>query len=230
MVNKLITQDTKMFLTGNEVLAYAANSAEAEFMYGYPITPQNEIMHTWCKLLPKTGAGFLQTEDEISAGFSTIGGILAGKRAFTATAGPGNVIMQDAQSMAEMMRIPFVCAVMQRGGPSTATVIYAQQETRLTCFGGNGEGFRIVYSTAGHQDLYDYMIKAFNTAWKYRFPTYVLADGYQGKMRGANYTLSSCFASDNLITLKELCKDASDFSGVVDGDTPVVAYTILFKM
>lgn len=48
----------------------------------------------------------MQTEDEISAGFSTIGGILAGKRAFTATAGPGNVIMQDAQSMAEMMRIP----------------------------------------------------------------------------------------------------------------------------
>ncbi len=183
MVNKLIKEDTKMFLTGNEVLAYAANAAEAEFMYGYPITPQNEIMHTWCKLLPKTGAGFLQTEDEISAGFSTLGGILAGKRAFTATAGPGNVIMQDAMSMAEMMRIPFVCAVMQRGGPSTATVIYAQQETRLTCYGGNGEGFRIVYSTAGHQDLFDYMIKAFNTAWTYRFPTYVLADGYQGKMR-----------------------------------------------
>lgn len=183
MVNKLIKEDTKMFLTGNEVLAYAANAAEADFMYGYPITPQNEIMHTWCKLLPKTEAGFLQTEDEISAGFSTLGGILAGKRAFTATAGPGNVIMQDAMSMAEMMRIPFVCAVMQRGGPSTATVIYAQQETRLTCFGGNGEGFRIVYSTAGHQDLFDYMVKAFNVAWKYRFPTYVLADGYQGKMR-----------------------------------------------
>lgn len=183
MVNKLIKEDTKLFMTGNEVIAYAANSAGAEFMYGYPITPQNEIMHTWCKIQPKTGAGFLQTEDEISAGFSTIGGILAGKKAFTATAGPGNVIMQEAMSMAEMMRIPFVCAVMQRGGPSTATVIYAQQETTLTCFGGNGEGFRIVYSTAGHQDLYDYTIKAFNTAWKYKFPTFILADGYQGKMR-----------------------------------------------
>jgi 2-oxoglutarate ferredoxin oxidoreductase subunit alpha len=183
MVKKLITEDTRMFLTGNEVIAYAAIAAGAEFMYGYPITPQNEIMHTWCKMLPKTEAGFLQTEDEISAGFSTIGGILAGKKAFTATAGPGNVIMQDPMSMAEMMRIPFVCAVMQRGGPSTATVIYAQQETTLTCFGGNGEGFRIVYSTAGHQDLYDYTIKAFNTAWKYKFPTFLLADGYQGKMR-----------------------------------------------
>ncbi|HSA06282.1 MAG TPA: transketolase C-terminal domain-containing protein [Candidatus Gastranaerophilales bacterium] len=183
MVKKLITEDTKLFMTGNEVIAYAAVAAGAEFMYGYPITPQNEIMHTWCKLLPKTEAGFLQTEDEISAGFSTIGGILAGKKAFTATAGPGNVIMQDAMSMAEMMRIPFVCAVMQRGGPSTATVIYAQQEVTLTCFGGNGEGHRIVYSTAGHQDLYDYTIKAFNTAWKYKFPTFMLADGYQGKMR-----------------------------------------------
>lgn len=183
MVNKLIKEDTKLFMTGNEVIAYAAVAAGAEFMYGYPITPQNEIMHTWCKLLPDTEAGFLQTEDEISAGFSTLGGILAGKKAFTATAGPGNVIMQDAVSMAEMMRIPFVCAVMQRGGPSTATVIYAQQETTLTAFGGNGEGYRIVYSTAGHQDLYDYTIKAFNTAWKYKFPTFLLADGYQGKMR-----------------------------------------------
>lgn len=183
MVNKLITQDTKLFMTGNEVIAYAANAAGAEFMYGYPITPQNEIMHTWCKIQPKTEAGFLQTEDEISAGFSTLGGILAGKKAFTATAGPGNVIMQEAMGMAEMMRIPFVCAVMQRGGPSTATVIYAQQETTLTCLGGNGEGHRIVYSTAGHQDLFDYTIKAFNTAWKYKFPTFILADGYQGKMR-----------------------------------------------
>ena len=53
---------------------------------------------------------------------------------------------------------------------------------------------------------------------------------YNGKLRGANYTVSGCFASDNLITLKELCKDASDFSDVVDGDTPVVAYSILFKV
>lgn len=183
MVKKLIKEDTRMFVTGNEVIAHAANAAGAEFMYGYPITPQNEVMHTWCKIQPQTEAGFLQTEDEISAGFATIGGILAGKKAFTATAGPGNVIMQDAFSMAEMMRIPIVCTILQRGGPSTATVIYAQQETTLTCFGGNGEGFRIVYSTEGHQDLFDYTIKAFNVAWKYKFPTFVLADGYQGKMR-----------------------------------------------
>lgn len=183
MVNKLITEDTKLFMTGNETVAYAAVAAKADIMYGYPITPQNEVMHTWAKLLPKTGASFLQTEDEISAGFCTVGGVIAGKKAFTATAGPGNVIMQDAMSMAEMMRLPAVFVILARGGPSTATVIYGQQETTLTVFGGNGEGFRVVYSSWSNQDLYDYTIKAFNTAWKYRWPTYVLADGYQGKMR-----------------------------------------------
>lgn len=85
--------------------------------------------------------------------------------------------------MAEMMRIPVVYVIQQRGGPSTATVIYAQQETTLTAFGGNGEGHRIVYSTATHQELFDYTIKAFNSAWTYRFPTFLLGDGYQAKMR-----------------------------------------------
>ncbi len=84
--------------------------------------------------------------------------------------------------MAEMMRIPAVWIIQQRGGPSTATVIYSQQEVRLTCLGGNGEGHRIVYSSSSHQDLFDYTIKAFATAWRTRFPTFVLGDGYQGKM------------------------------------------------
>lgn len=175
--------EQRVFMTGNEVVAWAAVAAKADIMYGYPITPQNEIMHYWTRLLPKYGKKFLQTEDEISAGFTTLGGVLAGKKAFTATAGPGNVLMQESAGMAEMMRIPIVYVVQQRGGPSTATVIYAQQETTLTCFGGNGEGHRVVYSTATHQDLFDYTIKAFNTAWTYRFPVFVLGDGYQAKMR-----------------------------------------------
>lgn len=183
MADKPIKEEKKVFMTGNEVVAWAALAAQADIMYGYPITPQNEIMHYWTRLAPKYGKEFLQTEDEISAGFTTVGGVLSGKKAFTATAGPGHVIMQDSMSMAEMMRIPIVTVITQRGGPSTATVIYSQQETTLTCYGGNGEGIRIVYSTASHQELFDYTIKAFNTAWKYRFPTFVLGDGYQSKMR-----------------------------------------------
>jgi len=183
MVSKPIEGEKRAFVTGNEVVAWAALAAGVDIMYGYPITPQNEIMHYWTRLAPKFNRRFLQTEDEISAGFTTVGGILAGKRAFTATAGPGTILMQESMSMAEMMRIPTVLVVQQRGGPSTATVIYSQQEVTITCYGGNGEGFRIVYSTSNHQELFDYTIKSFNTAWKYRFPTFVLGDGYQAKMR-----------------------------------------------
>lgn len=175
--------EQRVFMTGNEVIAWAAVAAKAEIMYGYPITPQNEIMHYWTRLAPKYGKKFLQTEDEISAGFTTLGGVFTGTKAFTATSGPGNVLMQESAGMAEMMRLPVVYIIQQRGGPSTATVIYGQQETTLTCFGGNGEGYRIVYSPATHQDLFDYTIKAFNVAWTYRFPTFVLGDGYQAKMR-----------------------------------------------
>ncbi|SHK28085.1 2-oxoglutarate ferredoxin oxidoreductase subunit alpha [Anaerobranca californiensis DSM 14826] len=183
MSQKPIQGEKKVFMTGNEVCAWAALAAKADIMYGYPITPQNEIMHYWTRLAPKFGKKFLQTEDEISAGFTTLGGALAGKKSFSATAGPGNTLFQEPMSMAEMMRIPSVVIIQQRGGPSTATVIYSQQEVTMTTFGGNGEGFRVVYSTSSHQELFDYTIKAFNTAWKYRFPTFVLGDGYQAKMR-----------------------------------------------
>jgi 2-oxoglutarate ferredoxin oxidoreductase subunit alpha len=183
MAEVLLQGEQRVFMTGNEVAAWAAVAAKADIMYGYPITPQNEIMHYWTRLAPKHGKGFLQVEDEISAGFTTVGGVMTGRKAFTATAGPGNVLMQESATMAEMMRIPIVYIIQQRGGPSTATVIYAQQETTLTCFGGNGEGHRLVYSTATHQELFDYTIKAFNMAWTYRFPTFVLGDGYQAKMR-----------------------------------------------
>ncbi|MEI6144599.1 MAG: ferredoxin oxidoreductase, partial [Candidatus Berkelbacteria bacterium] len=140
------------------------------------------IIHYWAEAQIKNdNLKFLQTEDEMSAGFAMIGGVLAGQKAFSATAGPGNVLMQDAFSMAESLRLPTVAFINQRGGPSTGTVIYSQQELNLTCFGGNGEGLRIVYSASSVQEMYDFAIKAFNTAWKYRFPTFVLSDGYSAK-------------------------------------------------
>lgn len=175
----------KQLLTGNEALVRGALKAGATFLAGYPITPTTEIMKYWAdEHLKNKNADnlvFLQTEDEMAAGFATIGACLAGIKAFTTTAGPGNILMQDAFAMAENLRLPIVSFIMQRGGPSTGTVIYSQQELNLTCFGGNGEGLRIVYSTANIQELYDYAIKSFNTAWKYRFPTFLLGDGYQSK-------------------------------------------------
>jgi 2-oxoglutarate ferredoxin oxidoreductase subunit alpha len=174
----------RQFLMGNEVAAQAALAAGAEVMFGYPITPTTEVLSTWISLATQHQKKYLQTEDEGAAGFGVVGACLAGKKAFTSTAGPGNVLMQDPLSMAEALRVPFVGLIGQRGGPSTGTVIYSQQETTLTAFGGNGEGYRIVYSPSNLQEIYDLTILAFNNAWLYRFPTFVLFDGYLGKMKG----------------------------------------------
>ncbi|MDD3661555.1 MAG: ferredoxin oxidoreductase [Candidatus Dojkabacteria bacterium] len=188
-------RETKEFMQGNAVIAHAARAAGATSFYGYPITPSTEVFETWVQLcgnphkpalspVTKERLSYLQCEDEMASGFALIGACLAGKKAFTATAGPGNILMQDAFSAAEALRIPTVAVIMQRGGLSTSTVIYSQEEVTLTCFGGNGEGFRVVYSPSSLQDLYTYTLKSFNTAWKYRYPTFLLGDGYLGKMSG----------------------------------------------
>lgn len=184
--NKMFfAKENTKFITGNEAVVLGAHAAGAKFMAGYPITPATEILENWAKLASddKLDLKVMQAEDETSAGFNVIGGVLSGIKSFTASAGIGHVLMQDPISMAEAMRLPFVGIMMQRGGPSTGTVIYGQQEITMACYGGNGEGLRIVYSTSTPQELYDYTIKAFNSAWKYFFPVFVLGDGYQAKMK-----------------------------------------------
>lgn len=169
-------------LTGNDVVVRAALLAGANYFAGYPITPSTEIMSGWAKAAadnPKLE--FLQTEDETSAGMATIGGLLAGKKAWTVTAGVGHVLMQDPLVLAETLSMPFVMYVGQRGGPSTGTVIYSQQELNLARYGGNSEGLRVVYAPSNTQELFEITQKAFNTAWRYRIPTIVLGDGYLTK-------------------------------------------------
>jgi len=171
------------FLTGGEAAVLGAIEGGAQTMFGYPITPSTEILQGWIETTQKNkDLQSLQTEDETAAGFAVIGAILAGKKAFTATAGPGTILMQDPLSMSENMRIPFVCIVMQRGGPSTGTVNFSQQEVTLSAFGGNGDGLRVVYSASTVEEMYRLTAKAFSTAWKHRFPTFVLGDGHLSKM------------------------------------------------
>lgn len=197
----MFSAKVEKFITGNQAVIEAAKTVGVYVMCGYPITPVTEILQDWSKLSDKFEKyKIIQSEDETSAGFNTIGAILAGKLAFTATAGPGHTLMQDPLSMAEAMRLPMVVVVMQRGGPSTGTVVYGQQEVTLACFGGNGEGHRIVYSTSSPQDIYDYTLEAFHFAWRYRFPTIVLGDGYQAKMQ----TKVKIYQSTKLVKTKPL--------------------------
>ena len=149
-------EKNKQFLTGSEVVVRACVDAGAKVMFGYPITPGTEILTNWIKHAEASGGKlkYLQTEDEIAAGFCVCGAVMAGKKTFTATAGPGTVLMQDALSMADGMRLPMVVVVVQRGGPSSGTVIYSQQEVNLAIHGGNGEGLRLVYSPSNLTELY----------------------------------------------------------------------------
>lgn len=160
-------------------------AAGAEAFYGYPITPTTEILTRWAKeAADDKNLIFLQTEDEPAAGFGVIGSALGGKKSWTATAGIGHVLMQDPLMLAEAMRIPFVTYIGQRGGPSTGTVIYSQQELNLARLGGNGEGMRLVLGPSNLQELYDYTILAFDLAWRHRLPVIILGDGYLSKMTG----------------------------------------------
>jgi 2-oxoglutarate ferredoxin oxidoreductase subunit alpha len=163
----------------------AALAAGSDFFAGYPITPTTEVLAGWAKEAAKDKKlEFMQMEDETASGFAVIGALLAGKKAWTVTAGLGHVLMQDPLSLAETLRLPFVMYVGQRGGPSTGTVIYSQQELTLARYGGNGEGLRVVYAPSNLEELYELTQKAFNTAWKYRFPVIVLGDGYLSKTLG----------------------------------------------
>ncbi|HRY52565.1 MAG TPA: transketolase C-terminal domain-containing protein [Candidatus Portnoybacteria bacterium] len=174
----------KLFISGNEAAVLGALDAGARLMFGYPITPASEILGTWIKEAQKNkGLQFLQTEDEIAAGFGVLGAVLGGVKAFTASAGPGHILMQDSLSMAENMRLPFVGVMMQRGGPSTGTVNFSQQEVSLAAFGGNGDGLRIVYSASSIEEMYELVKKGFDSAWRWKFPTLILGDGYLGKMK-----------------------------------------------
>jgi len=173
---------TTKLLTGNEVVLQAALAAGANFFAGYPITPTTEVLSGWAREAAKDKKlEFIQMEDETASGFAVIGALLAGKMAWTATAGLGHVLMQDPLSLAESLRLPFVVYVGQRGGPSTGTVIYSQQELTLARFGGNGEGLRVVYAPSNLEEVYALTQKAFDTAWKYRFPVIILGDGYLSK-------------------------------------------------
>jgi len=181
----------KQFITGNEAAVLGAIDAGAEVMFGYPITPATEILQGWITKVELHSANaeenkklqYLQTEDEIAAGFGVLGAVLGGNKAFTASAGPGHILLQDSLAMAENLRLPFVGIMMQRGGPSTGTVNFSQQEVNLAAFGGNGDGLRVVYSASSVAEMYGLTIEAFNTAWEYRFPTIVLGDGYLAKTR-----------------------------------------------
>ncbi|MHA1694466.1 MAG: transketolase C-terminal domain-containing protein [Candidatus Helarchaeota archaeon] len=171
----------KKILMGNIAMAEGAIAAGCRFFAGYPITPQNEVPQHLSQRLPEVGGRFIQMEDEIGSINAVVGASFAGLKAMTSTSGPGFSLMQETISMAANNEIPCVICDVQRAGPGSGIVSLPHQSDVMQAhYGGNGEYILPTFAPSTCQDLFDFMMDAFNTAEKYRVPVVVLSDAFLG--------------------------------------------------
>ena len=174
--------NAQLIMTGNDALCMGAMAAGCRFYSGYPITPASDIMETLAKNMPKVGGVLLQTEDEIAAITSCIGASFAGKKAMTATAGPGLSLMVEGLGLATMEELPLVVVDVQRGGPSTGLPTKTEQsDLQLALYGCHGEAPRIVVSPTNAEDCFYTTVEAFNLAEKYQVPVILLSDQHMAQ-------------------------------------------------
>lgn len=171
-------------IQGNEACVEGALAAGMRFFAGYPITPSTEVAEISAQKLPQVGGKFIQMEDEIASMAAIIGGSLAGLKSMTATSGPGFSLMQENLGYATIAEIPCVIVNVQRGGPSTGLPTSpAQGEVMQAKWGTHGDHPIIALTPNSVQEAYEYTIKAFNLAEKYRTPVIMLMDETVGHMR-----------------------------------------------
>ena len=173
-----------VLMQGDEAVALGAIRAGCRFYAGYPITPASEIAEVMARELPKVGGVFIQMEDEIASATSIIGASLAGVKSMTATSGPGFSLMQEAIGYAVMTETPTVFVNVMRGGPSTGMPTRPMQGDIMQArWGTHGDHAIIAIYPSTVQEVYKYIITAFNLAEKYRTPVVFLMDETLGHMR-----------------------------------------------
>ncbi len=169
----------KLVLSGNESLSLGALAAGLKIYAGYPITPASSILEWLAKELPKVGGAIVQTEDEIAALGVVLGASFAGKKAMTATSGPGFSLMTEMLGLATMAELPVVVVDAQRAGPSTGMPTKTEQaDLNIAMYGGHGDSPRIVLALSSVEDCFYGMIRAFNFAERFQCPVVVLTDQY----------------------------------------------------
>ena len=167
----------RIVMSGNEALSIGAISAGCRYYGGYPITPASDILEFMEKDLPKFGGAVVQTEDEISAIASVVGASYAGKKAMSATSGPGLSLMVEILGLASMSEIPIVIVDAQRSGPSTGMPTKMEQgDLNLAVYGAHGDAPRIVLAPGDVEECLYYIIHAFNLSEKYQCPVIYLTD------------------------------------------------------
>ncbi|MDO4178355.1 MAG: 2-oxoacid:acceptor oxidoreductase subunit alpha [Phascolarctobacterium sp.] len=173
-----------LLLQGNQAVVEGAIAAGVKFYGGYPITPSTEIAEQLALRLPQVGGKFMQTEDEIAGLGTVIGASLAGKKAMTATSGPGFSLKQEMLGLACSAEIPCVIVNVQRVGPATGQPTSpAQGEVMQTRWGTHGDHWLITISPSSVPECFDLTLRAVALSEKYRCPVILLMDEVIGHMR-----------------------------------------------
>ena len=180
-----MSQGKIVLMKGNEAIARAAILYGTDGYFGYPITPQSEILETLSELKPweTTGMVVVQAESEVASINMVYGGAGAGKMVMTSSSSPGISLMQEGISYIAGAELPCLIVNVQRGGPGLGTIQPSQGDYFQSVKGGGHGDYRlIVLAPSSVQEMADFVGLSFDLAFKYRNPAMILADGVVGQM------------------------------------------------
>ena len=170
-------------MKGNEAMAEAAIQAEADAYFGYPITPQSEVLEYLSRETPGRYGIALQAESEVAAINMIYGAAGAGARVWTTSSSPGISLMQEGISYIAAAQLPCLIVNINRGGPGLGTIQPSQGDYfQATKGGGHGDYHLIVLAPSSVQEMADFVSLGFELADKYRNPVMMLSDGAIGQM------------------------------------------------
>ena len=172
-------------MKGNEVIAEAAIRCGCDGYFGYPITPQSEIMETLMVRKPweETGMVVLQAESEVAAINMVYGGASCGKKVMTSSSSPGISLKQEGITYIAGAELPCLIVNVVRGGPGLGTIQPSQADYFQACKGGgHGDYHMIVLAPASVPEMHDFVDLGFELAFQYRNPAMILTDGVIGQM------------------------------------------------
>lgn len=173
----------KVLMKGNEAIGEGAVRAGCQAYFGYPITPQTELLEHMSHRMPELGRVFLQAESEIAAINMCFGAAAAGARVMTSSSSPGISLKQEGISYLAGAELPCVIVNVARGGPGLGNIAPAQGDYfQATKGGGHGDYRMLVLAPASVQEAMDLTSLAFDLADKYRNPVMILADGLIGQV------------------------------------------------
>ncbi len=174
-----------VLMKGNEAIAHAAIRIGVDGYFGYPITPQSEVLETLAEQKPweTTGMVVLQAESEVAAINMVYGGAGSGKMVMTSSSSPGVSLKQEGISYIAGAELPCLIVNVMRGGPGLGTIQPSQADYFQTVKGGGHGDYRLItLAPASVQEMADFVGLAFDLAFKYRNPAIILADGVIGQM------------------------------------------------